>query len=332
MKTPARGPFCLLILALFILAPLRTALAEELILSGGGRIEGKVIKRTSDTVFVDIGYTILPVPAKEVMKIESSSEGNQMTSRDTGDSTGPGKGGERRHGIYSTGRLEPGPIDEKARQVAEGVVQVLCPSKTGSGFILHEEKGYVVTNAHVVEGDLNIAVMIYIRQGNEMRKVRLEEVRIVALNPFYDLALLKLEKTKEHESLKFRKVYLGDSDAVRMGDPVFAVGSPLGLERTVTEGIVSNARRVRGGLIYIQTSAPINPGNSGGPLFNNRGEVVGITSQKAFGESLGFAIPVNYLKDFLANREAFSFDKENANNGIRYLRPPRKKPPEGQEF
>ncbi len=79
------------------------------------------------------------------------------------------------------------------------------------------------------------------------------------------------------------------------------------------------------GLVYLQTDAAINPGNSGGPLFNLRGEVVGVTNMKsAFGDNLGFAIPINYVKDFLRNREAFSFDKDNPNTGHRYLDPPRR--------
>jgi serine protease Do len=88
---------------------------------------------------------------------------------------------------------------------------------------------------------------------------------------------------------------------------------------------VSTRNRNIEGLIYLQTDAAINPGNSGGPLFNLRGEVVGVTSLKATrGENLGFAIPVTYVKDFLRYREAFSFDKNNPNTGYHYLDPPRR--------
>ncbi len=118
---------------------------------------------------------------------------------------------------------------------------------------------------------------------------------------------------------------LGTLDDLNAGDGVFAVGNPLGLERSVSQGIVSTRNRNIEGLIYLQTDAAINPGNSGGPLFNLRGEVVGVTSLKATrGESLGFAIPVTYVKDFLRNREAFSFDKNNPNTGYHYLDPPRR--------
>ncbi len=151
---------------------------------------------------------------------------------------------------------------------------------------------------------------------------RIENVELVALNPFMDLALLKLPPQKDYT---YKHVVLGSLDDLNAGDGVFAVGNPLGLERSVSQGIVSTRTRNLEGLVYLQTDAAINPGNSGGPLFNLRGEVVGVTSLKATrGESLGFAIPVNYVKDFLRNREAFSFDKNNPNTGYHYLDPPRR--------
>ncbi len=333
----------LLVLAL-LFSRSAAALADVVHLAGGGSIEGKVVKQTAESIFVDVGYTILAVPAKEVKEVKSAGAAESAEKRPAVEGSGAkaepsdGPGGERRVGIYFTMRLDAGSIKDKARDVGSGVVQIVCPGKTGSGFIINDGDGYVVTNCHVVEGDQDIAVVIYIREEHDFRKVRLEKVKIVALNPFLDLALLQLDPEELSASVKgqklgLRKVYLGDSPAVRMGDPVFAIGAPLGLERTVTEGIVSNNRRALGGLVYVQTSAPINPGNSGGPLFNDRGEVVGITSLKAsFGESLGFAIPVDYLKDFLANREAFAFDKNQPNSGIRYLPPPRKAKPEKREL
>jgi serine protease Do len=82
------------------------------------------------------------------------------------------------------------------------------------------------------------------------------------------------------------------------------------------------------GVVYIQTTAQINPGNSGGPLFNSHGQVVGVINMKlSFGEGLGFAIPVAYLKHFLRNRDAFAFDRTNPNTGYHYLDPPRRTNP-----
>jgi serine protease Do len=101
----------------------------------------------------------------------------------------------------------------------------------------------------------------------------------------------------------------------------------LGLERSVTQGIVSNRSRSLEGQLYLQTDTPINPGNSGGPLFNQRGEVIGVTSRgfhAAFADNLGFAIPVYYVKEFIHHREAFAYDKANPNSGYRYIDPPRR--------
>ena len=107
---------------------------------------------------------------------------------------------------------------------------------------------------------------------------------------------------------------------------MFAIGNPLGLERSVSQGIIGTKNRNFRGQVYIQTTAEINPGNSGGPLFNAKGEVIGVTNMKLlFAEGLGFAIPTPYLKLFLDNHEAFAFDRNNPNSGFRYLDPPRRK-------
>ena len=122
---------------------------------------------------------------------------------------------------------------------------------------------------------------------------------------------------------KFASVSLGDSDSLSVGERVFAVGSPLGLERTVTEGILSTKTRPMQGELYLQTTAQINPGNSGGPLFNLRGDVVGVTNMKiTFGEGLGFAIPIEAVKFFLNHRDAYAYDNDNPSNAYRYLEPP----------
>lgn len=91
----------------------------------------------------------------------------------------------------------------------------------------------------------------------------------------------------------------------------------------MSQGVVSTRQRSFDGLTYIQTDTAINPGNSGGPLFNTRGEVVGITNMGIlFGQGLNFAIPARYVKDFVRNREAFAYDKDNPNSGHNYHQPP----------
>jgi len=159
----------------------------------------------------------------------------------------------------------------------------------GTGFIISED-GYILTNDHVVDGADEI-------------KVKLSDGRVFSgtvrgLDPKLDLALVKIEAGKELPVAK-----LGDSDKLRIGEWVMAIGNPFGLEQTVTVGIVSAKGRVIGAGPYddfIQTDASINPGNSGGPLFNVRGEVVGInTAIVAGGQGIGFAIPVNMAKQIV---------------------------------
>ncbi|MDX8387082.1 MAG: DegQ family serine endoprotease [Ghiorsea sp.] len=158
----------------------------------------------------------------------------------------------------------------------------------GTGFIISKE-GYIVTNNHVVKDADEIVVTN--SEGKEFK------AELVGTDPKLDLALLKIV------SKGLRAVTLANSDALRVGDWVVAIGNPFGLEQTVTAGIVSAKGRVIGSGPYddfIQTDAAINPGNSGGPLFNVKGEVVGINtaiySQSGGNNGIGFAIPINLAK------------------------------------
>jgi len=107
-----------------------------------------------------------------------------------------------------------------------------------------------------------------------------------------------------------------------VGETVFAIGNPLGLTRTVSQGIVSTTNRDFEGRLYIQTTADINPGNSGGPLFNLAGEVIGVTSMGyLFYGGLNFAIPIDVVRRFVENWDAFAYREDNPNAGFRYLQP-----------
>lgn len=159
----------------------------------------------------------------------------------------------------------------------------------GSGFIISKE-GYILTNNHVVAG------------ANEI-KVKLADGRVFGgeikgLDDKLDLALIKIDAKEQLPA-----AVLGDSDGIQVGEWVMAIGNPFGLAETVTAGIVSAKGRVIGSGPYddfIQTDASINPGNSGGPLFNAKGEVVGInTAIVAGGQGIGFAIPVNMAKNII---------------------------------
>ena len=195
----------------------------------------------------------------------------------------------------------------------------------GSGRVVHKD-GYILTNDHVVAGERQISVTQFKGSGAELTKRNFDNVRIVATGGNLDLALLKIEGISA--SFKFPFVRLGASPNLKQGERVFAIGSPLGLERSVSEGIVSLRNRIISDRLHIQTTAEISPGNSGGPLFNYKGEVVGVNNMKVVAqgaEGLGFAIPVDSLKTFLLNRDAYAFDPRNPNAGFRYTDPPRSK-------
>jgi len=199
----------------------------------------------------------------------------------------------------------------------------------GSGFFLNED-GYLITNYHVIEKETKIEVTIFQKAKDGFEKKKLKKVKIEAINPFVDLALLKVEDLGD---TKIKYVSLGDIDSIKVGEKVFAIGNPLGLERTVTDGVISAINRAFKGLVYIQTNADINPGNSGGPLFNLAGEVIGVTNMGyIFFGGLGFAIPIDYVKHFIDNRDAFAYDKDNPNTGYRYIQPDRRRNKAEPEF
>jgi serine protease Do len=210
-------------------------------------------------------------------------------------------------------------VRDLVAQFGEAVVQVRTPAGLGSGFIINED-GFLMTNFHVIEGETQISVEVYLQKDGQLDPRSYKQVRIIAINKFEDLALLKIE---DKNAPKFKSVVLGSADALAVGERVFAIGSPLGLERTVTEGILSTKTREFQGELYLQTTAQINPGNSGGPLFDMTGEVVGITNMKiTFGEGLGFAIPIEAVRYFLDHRDAFAYSNDNPSNPYRYLEPP----------
>ena len=160
----------------------------------------------------------------------------------------------------------------------------------GSGFIFSED-GYIITNNHVVERATDIKVIL---EDNEVY-----HAEVVGTDPKTDLALLKIEPKRKLPAVRF-----GDSDKLEIGDWVLAIGNPFGLGHTVTAGIISAKGRSLGLGSYddfIQTDAAINPGNSGGPLFNFKGEIIGVnTAIIAGGQGIGFAIPINMAKSVVA--------------------------------
>lgn len=164
-------------------------------------------------------------------------------------------------------------------------------SGLGSGFIISKD-GYILTNDHVVEGAEKINVLV---KGHQ----RLYQAKLVGADPSLDLAVLKIDGNN------FPTLPLGDSNRIRVGNWVIAIGSPFGLEDTVTIGVISAKERPleidnRTFEHLLQTDASINPGNSGGPLLNLNGEVIGInTAINAQAQGIGFAIPTSTVKEVL---------------------------------
>jgi serine protease Do len=304
-----------------------TALAATVELKGKASVTGTILAEKHDQIVIDIGYTVLVIPRNQVLKLLHD---NEVAAKAIVAATptpapvptvqsalDPGAA----QGFY---RIAPASAQEQnvrelVNSIGSAVVQVRTPAGLGSGFFINPE-GFLITDFHVVEGETQISVEVYDIKDGQLDRKSYKRVRIVALNKFGDLALLHIE---DKDAPKFVSVPLGDSDKLSVGDHVFAIGSPLGLERTVTEGILSTkTREIEGGL-YMQTSTQINPGNSGGPLFNLRGEVVGVTNMKvSIGEGLGFAIPVEFVKYFLNHRDAFAYENDNPSSPYRYLEPP----------
>ncbi len=291
---------------------------ETVVLKDGQRVTGEVVAEKSNALYLDLGYDLLRIPRDQVARRAKAGDAEPAPRGST-------RGAEpETSGFYSTGVLKPAGVKDLVNQYGEAVISIETPSGKGSGFLINKD-GYAITNAHVIQGETRISAILYLNAPVGLSRRRIDEVEIVSLNPFFDLALLKIPLPPD---LKPNHVVLGNGDDVHAGDSVFAVGNPLGLERTVTQGIVSNRSRDIEGQIFLQTAAAINPGNSGGPLFNQRGEVIGVNSRgahAAMADNLGFAIPVTYVKQFLQHREAFSFDKANPNSGYRYVDPPRRR-------
>jgi serine protease Do len=302
------------------------SLADTIQLQDKAAVTGKILVEKRDQVIVDLGYTVLTVPKAQIVAISKAGEpvsptGSPIKRPATKISAVAEIAVAASSALYSVGDkpLADGNVRDLVGQIGEAVVQVRTPGGLGSGFFINEE-GFLLTNFHVIEGETQVSVEVYLQRSGHLEVKSYKQIRIVAINKFQDLALLRIE---DSDAPRFKRVSLGSSDALSVGEHVFAIGSPLGLERTVTEGILSTKTRELGGNLYLQTTTQINPGNSGGPLFNLAGEVVGITNMKiTFGEGLGFAIPIEMVKYFLDHRDAFAYSNDNPSNPYRYLDPP----------
>jgi len=295
-------PLLAVVLAASVLAP-----ADTLVMKSGSRLEGTIIKRNDRKVWLDVGPDVLVFDMEDVAEVKQAEAAADMqTVQDE---------------LYSHASNPPTlSPKEHAKRIGPAVIKVSTPGGLGSGVII-DKSGYAVTNAHVVQGETNLRVTVWFPQADgTLKRTEIEDVELIAVNNHVDLALVRI---KHPDGKDFDFAAVVDKEKFDIGQPVFAIGNPLGLERTLTQGVISTTQRNFDGLTYIQTDTPINPGNSGGPLFNTKGEVIGITNMGIRGgEALGFAIPARYVKDFIRNREAFGYDKNNPNSGHNYHQPP----------
>ncbi|MDQ2898541.1 MAG: trypsin-like peptidase domain-containing protein [Acidobacteriota bacterium] len=201
--------------------------------------------------------------------------------------------------VFSTGYL----MEENGEQTRSGLVSKQRGS--GSGVILTDD-GYIVTNGHVVQGSQRVQVQLAYSLNDRARphasivreRGKVFTAKVVGIDRESDIAVLKIEQTG------LPHLDLGDSDKIHQGQLVLAFGNPLGLENSVTLGVVSSTARqlhAEDRMVYIQTDAAINPGNSGGPLLDSDGRVVGINkfilSQSGGNEGVGFSIPSNIVRN-----------------------------------
>ncbi len=219
---------------------------------------------------------------------------------------------------------------EVIKKNGSAVVTVLAGRGLGSGFIIHPD-GYIITNQHVVSGSYKskIKIKFHTKQNGILKHEQFSQVRVLAVSHRYDLALLKIEG---FEKRQFPYVTIASAHNIEKGDEIVAIGAPRGLDRTATKGFVGLSHRVYDQmfrksnlfqLVYIQHTAEINPGNSGGPLFNMKGQVVGVNSLGSPGsDGLGFAISADFLRYFLANQELYKLSAKNMTSKFNYLSPP----------
>ncbi|VGO20375.1 S1C family serine protease [Pontiella sulfatireligans] len=292
----------------FILAGLAAAgFAEDVVLKGGAKIQAPILKQADDATVLDLGFDVIRIPKNEILATYKDQSLAAPTPTDT-------------NGLYSVLVPERITTAEAAKLYAPSVVLVKTASGLGSGFFINKN-GYLITNFHVIAGEKKISVTQFLQENQILRRVVHKDVEIVATAPFHDLVVLKLNDF----DTEITPVIFAPEEKLSIGETIFAIGNPLGLERTVTEGVISQTHRNFGGILYLQVDAPVNPGNSGGPLFNARGQVIGIINMGVPSmEGLNFAIPARHAKYILDHIDAFAYNAANPESGFVYPDPPRR--------
>ena len=243
---------------LFVLSVCGFCLADTIVLKQGQTLTGDILAEKETVIYVDIGVTVLPIPKDEILEYKYSTN---LDIEDT-DANKPyveiGKSQQPAGQLYRVGNLKKTTIEKCVDAYSEAVVKISTPAGTGSGFFVNEQ-GYLITNYHVIERETKVEVTMFQKAKDGFEKKKFKKVKIEAINPFVDLALLKVEDLGD---AKVTFAYLGDIDSIKVGEKVFAIGNPLGLERTVTDGVISSINRAFEGLVYIQTNADIKIGRA----------------------------------------------------------------------
>ncbi len=313
--------------------------ASTIKLHNGSLLSGTIIKEDSDNIYLDLGFNIIKVPKKDIKESVMHDNATVNVSTSSDNTTSNNSSSKKSEGLMSL--LEYGSsrenISMSGREISamstQSVVIVSHKAGWGAGFII-TNAGHIITNNHVIDGGEKIDVTINIMVNGNLIAKSFSEVEIISNNKYFDLALLKI-KDEDLKGINLKVTKIGNIINAKQGDKVFAMGNPAGigtsakqvsvLNNTISEGIISSRARNVFGIPYIQTTAAINPGNSGGPLFNDKGEVIGVVTYKAFwSEGVGFALPVNYVEDFIRNKDAFLYKKGN----YTYLKPPKIASPE----
>ena len=183
---------------------------ETVILKDGQRIIGEVVAEKSNALYVDLGYDLLRIP-------RTRCSGGPRSTRPRPAIGAPARGPDLdTSGLFTTGVLKPAGVKELVNKYGEAVISIETPSGKGSGFLINKD-GYAITNAHVIQGETRVSAILYLNVPGGLSRRRIEDVEIVALNPFFDLALLKLPLPSD---LKPSHVVLGNGDDVNAGDSV----------------------------------------------------------------------------------------------------------------